>query len=309
MLEKEFQFNVVVAGLANAGKTSILQRLKTGKFVSPRATRGVHTETIEKENVEFLVFDLGGHKTYIQTLWRTFLQKVDTLIYVVDANDKENVEKARNVLKMAISWNPSIRHLLILANKQDVFSAANEIEILEKFELSRILANTRVKESQIFGTSAKMGTGIENAFNWLASELTCQKIVPRVDIKSVFIYKELDSTDLSSQDLYSELVHMDLSMDRNNVSLVSDFYNTMGANKTLARRIKKLEITGINGEIINLVNVEKNNFFCILVIDPEDDLVTLEAISNELLDYAIKREKNKQYVDQEKIRDIISNFS
>ncbi|MFW9997286.1 MAG: ADP-ribosylation factor-like protein [Candidatus Odinarchaeota archaeon] len=309
-MSKEFHYNIAVAGLFNAGKTSIVQRiLHPDKFALARPTRGVDTETVEKKNVKFLIFDLGGQEVFIHTVWKNFIQRADILIYVVDASDYSSFKKARDVLHMAISWNRDIPTLMILANKQDL-PAAGEDELLEKFELSRILDETSIRSFQIFGTSAKTGEMIEEAFEWLATKLTGQGI-PRANIQAVIVYKKLKMPVSLNQDtLLTEMFQISFSLDKSNVKIVTDFfYNMMGQNAVFIEQIKTLEIIGVAGEVLKLVNVGKSDYYCLLIVDPQDYTPALRAIGVELLDYVIEQERKKgKKWDLERIKGIVYPF-
>ncbi|MHA2295278.1 MAG: ADP-ribosylation factor-like protein [Candidatus Hodarchaeales archaeon] len=309
-MSSDFQYKIAVAGLANAGKTSIIQRLITGDFISVVPTRGVDTDSVEKNNIKFLVFDLGGQDVFIQTVWKTFLQKADILIYVIDASDKGSIEKSRDVLQIAISWNPSIMQLLILANKQDLDQAANEIEIMEKFEITRILAETGICDFRIFGTSAKTGVGIEESFDWLATQLTGHNNIPRVNLQNAIVYRKNLVPLSPKQNAYTELFRIDLSSNTDKRKFFSNFYTKMDifTSNFLIGHIRTIEIAGANGEIIKLISVEKDNNYCLLVVDREDDSLTVEAIGNELLEYVIEKERNKQEIEEEKVHDMLYPF-
>ena len=83
-------YKIALAGLSHAGKTSILSRLLTGRFIQTEPTKGFDTELLERENVQFQVIDLGGQDVFIHTLWKAFLPQADVFIFVIDANDSKN---------------------------------------------------------------------------------------------------------------------------------------------------------------------------------------------------------------------------
>ena len=54
----------------------------------------LHVETVEYKNISFTVWDVGGQdKT--QPLWHHYSQNAQGLIFVVDSNDREHVNEAR----------------------------------------------------------------------------------------------------------------------------------------------------------------------------------------------------------------------
>lgn len=58
-------------GLDNAGKTTILCKLKMGESVSTIPTVGFNVETVTYKNVKFNVWDVGGQDK-IRPLWRHY---------------------------------------------------------------------------------------------------------------------------------------------------------------------------------------------------------------------------------------------
>ena len=51
---------ILVLGLDNAGKTTILYKMQVGTVVSTIPTIGFNVETVSHKNVKFQVWDLGG---------------------------------------------------------------------------------------------------------------------------------------------------------------------------------------------------------------------------------------------------------
>ena len=74
-------------GLAGAGKTTILFKLKIGEVVSSIPTIGFNVETVEYKNIKFTVWDVGGQDS-IRAMWKHYYQNADALIYVVDSSDR-----------------------------------------------------------------------------------------------------------------------------------------------------------------------------------------------------------------------------
>merc|ERR1712205_105898 len=85
---------ILVLGLDNAGKTTILYRLQVGTVVSTIPTIGFNVETVTHKNVKFQVWDLGG-QTSIRPYWRAYYPNTQAIIYVVDSSDVERVGTSR----------------------------------------------------------------------------------------------------------------------------------------------------------------------------------------------------------------------
>src|SRR5210317_1688716 len=85
---------ILVLGVDNAGKTTILYRLQVGTVVSTIPTIGFNVETVTHKNVKFQVWDLGG-QTSIRPYWRCYYPNTQAIIYVVDSSDVERVGTSR----------------------------------------------------------------------------------------------------------------------------------------------------------------------------------------------------------------------
>ena len=84
-----------MVGLDAAGKTTILYKLKLGEVVTTIPTIGFNVETVEYKNISFTVWDVGGQDK-IRPLWRHYYQNTQGLIFVVDSNDSDRIDAARD---------------------------------------------------------------------------------------------------------------------------------------------------------------------------------------------------------------------
>jgi small GTP-binding protein len=96
---------VCAVGLDAAGKTTILYKLKLGEIVTTIPTIGFNVETVEYKNINFTVWDVGGQDK-IRPLWRHYFLNTQGLIFVVDSNDRERVQEAREELNKMVPVTP-----------------------------------------------------------------------------------------------------------------------------------------------------------------------------------------------------------
>ncbi|MFW9990660.1 MAG: ADP-ribosylation factor family protein [Candidatus Odinarchaeota archaeon] len=304
------QYKIAVAGLARAGKTSVVKRLLTGRFEQTESTKGFNTEIFEHSSIKFQVVDLGGQDVFVHTLWKAFLPQADVLVYVVDANDTETFEKARDVLHFALSWNPNLPFLMILANKQDLPTAVTAEELLERFNMTTILAENNIQTLRIFATSAKSGEGINESFTWMATQLTGQKSVPVVNIRGAHLLKRNSTQYQTKGKNATEIAHISFMTPDEEITVGSSVYSAIDnfINGILEGQINTLEISGYSGERYKLVNIERDDLCCVLVTDIQGEMTVIKAVGNELLDYVIQQETKQLQVENESIRGIIEPF-
>merc|ERR1712205_239480 len=114
------EMRILMVGLDAAGKTTILYKLKLGEVVTTIPTIGFNVETVEYKNISFTVWDVGGQDK-IRPLWRHYYQNTQGLIFVVDSNDRDRAEDAKEELNKMLSEDEmKDAALLVFANKQDL---------------------------------------------------------------------------------------------------------------------------------------------------------------------------------------------
>jgi len=165
------EMRILMVGLDAAGKTTILYKLKLGEVVTTIPTIGFNVETVEYKNICFTVWDVGGQDK-IRPLWRHYYQNTNGLIFVVDSNDRDRIEDAREELQKMLNED-EMRDAIILvfANKQDLPNAMTAAEITDKLGLH----NLRNRQWFIQSACATTGDGLYEGLDWLAQKLASRK--------------------------------------------------------------------------------------------------------------------------------------
>ncbi|CAJ1441756.1 unnamed protein product [Effrenium voratum] len=165
------EMRILMVGLDAAGKTTILYKLKLGEVVTTIPTIGFNVETVEYKNLSFTVWDVGGQDK-IRPLWRHYYQGTNGLIYVVDSNDRDRIEDAREELtKMLNEDEMRDAVLLVFANKQDLPNAMTAAEVTEKLGLH----NLRHRQWFIQSACATTGDGLYEGLDWLSRTLSSKR--------------------------------------------------------------------------------------------------------------------------------------
>lgn len=163
------EVRILILGLDNAGKTTILYRLQNDgdEVVQTIPTIGFNVETLQYKNIKFQVWDLGG-QTSIRPYWRCYYPNTDAIIFVVDSADVERMSVARGELTAMLEeedLKDSI--LLVFANKQDQKGALNAEQISDALGLPEV----RNRQWSIQETSALKGKGMFEGFDWLVTSI------------------------------------------------------------------------------------------------------------------------------------------
>lgn len=103
MTRKE-EFHILVVGLDKAGKTTLLERLKTLYTDFPGLdpaqivpTVGLNIGRIEAAATPMVFWDLGG-QAGLRSIWDKYYAESHAVIFVVDAADVRRIEEAKQVL-------------------------------------------------------------------------------------------------------------------------------------------------------------------------------------------------------------------
>ncbi|XP_051014416.1 putative ADP-ribosylation factor-like protein 5C isoform X2 [Acomys russatus] len=134
------EHKVIIVGLDNAGKTTILYQFLTNEVVHTCSTIGSNVEEIVLQKSHFLMWDLGGQEA-LRSAWDTYYSNAEAL---QDAS------------------------VLIFANKQDVKDSMTTAEISQFLTLSAI----RDHPWHIQGCCALTGEGLPAGLQWLQSQAT-----------------------------------------------------------------------------------------------------------------------------------------
>ncbi|EDO36373.1 predicted protein [Nematostella vectensis] len=166
------ELRLLMVGLDAAGKTTILYHLKLDEPVNTIPTIGFNVEVVEYKNIKFTVWDIGGQDK-IRLLWRLYFQETQGLIFVVDSNDRDRIQEAKEELFKLLKEEELKRAaLLVLANKQDLPDSMSTTELSEKLSLHTL----RSRNWYIQATCALKGQGVYEGLEWLAQQIQLRKL-------------------------------------------------------------------------------------------------------------------------------------
>ncbi|XP_041500036.1 ADP-ribosylation factor-like protein 5C [Microtus oregoni] len=162
------EHKVIIVGLDNAGKTTILYQFLSNEVVHTCSTIGSNVEEIVLQKTRFLMWDLGGQEA-LRSSWDTYYSSTEFVILVIYSTDRNRLPTAREELyKMLAHEALQDALVLIFANKQDVKDSMSPAEI------SQFLMLSAIKEHpwHIQGCCALTGEGLPAGLQWMQSQNT-----------------------------------------------------------------------------------------------------------------------------------------
>jgi ADP-ribosylation factor-like protein 8 len=146
------KLEVVIVGLGNSGKTTLLNVLSDGIPVETVPTVGLNVRMIKKGGVRMKCWDLAGGEQY-RNEWSRFTKGCDVIIFVVDANAMYLLPEAKKELHRLLEDKDLAKvALLVVANKIDLEPHATEPLLIRGishsyclFTFSKILVYCRVE--------------------------------------------------------------------------------------------------------------------------------------------------------------------
>ena len=159
-------FKIIILGIQNAGKTTILYRLSIGQLIKTTPTIGSNVEEIAYNNIKLQAWDLGGQES-TRSLWSVYYVNTDAIIYVIDTHDDNYDDSKTQFYKLLETDELKNAVILIYANKQDLPGAKNVSDIIQIYELDTIKDHIW----HIQPCSAHTGEGLITGMKWLSDQL------------------------------------------------------------------------------------------------------------------------------------------
>jgi len=166
------QATILLLGLDNAGKTTLLYKLKTGKISNFIPTARAHVEEITLGKINFKAWDLGGHAR-VRVLWTDYFVETDAVVFVIDSADSDRFNEAKEEL-FALLTDKVLQSIpfLILGNKSDIKTSLSCEELINSLNLNKLSEENCKRQLEVFKCSVIEGTGYTEAFQWLSGVLS-----------------------------------------------------------------------------------------------------------------------------------------
>ncbi len=118
----EVEKRIILLGLDNAGKTSLLFQIKDQEFKTTVPTIGLNIESVSYKNYAITFWDVGGQAT---KLWKHYFDSINGVIFVVDSTDDPRLMFVHDELH-GITADEALKKVpfLVYFNKRDLADKA-----------------------------------------------------------------------------------------------------------------------------------------------------------------------------------------
>jgi Arf/Sar family protein len=161
------KLDIAVVGLANAGKTTLLNALSMDRYDSSvgqtTPTIGLSVKKFKKGNVNIKAWDLAGQQRF-RMEWRKYLPGNDAVIMVIDASDLDHIDEAKLELHRLLD-EPNLEGvpLVIVLNKADVEPHISKVDAVKRLNLDYVTE----QKWALMEVSAVRRTNLTELVDWL----------------------------------------------------------------------------------------------------------------------------------------------
>lgn len=170
MKQKEKELRLLMLGLDNAGKTTILKKFNGEDISIISPTLGFNIKTLEHRGFKLNMWDVGGQKS-LRSYWRNYFESTDGLVWVVDSADRRRLQDCKTELHGLLQEERlSGATLIVFANKQDLPGALPADEIKQVLELDSI----KTHHWLIVPCSAVTGENLLVGIDWILDDIAAR---------------------------------------------------------------------------------------------------------------------------------------
>lgn len=159
----EKELRILLLGLDNAGKTTLLKQLASEDVHQVTPTAGFNIKSVSADGLKLNVWDIGG-QAKIRPYWKNYFDHTDVLIFVIDSGDRVRIKEAVAEL-FTIMDHEKLKTvpILVFVNKQDAQGAMEMTEIQKQFDEEQFEGRTW----HLQPCSGFTGEGVKDGMDWL----------------------------------------------------------------------------------------------------------------------------------------------
>ncbi|KAK9456773.1 ADP-ribosylation factor family-domain-containing protein [Dipodascopsis uninucleata] len=169
---KDKEIRLLMLGLDNAGKTTIVKKLMGEDVMTVSPTLGFNICTVPWNGLQVNIWDVGGQNS-LRPFWRNYFEKTDALIWVVDASSLDRLDECKVELNKVIDEDRLTgATLLIFINKIDTIQDSSEQEkiafsVSKKLDIKNILNHN----CKVLTCSAYTGLHLNEGMDWITADV------------------------------------------------------------------------------------------------------------------------------------------
>jgi small GTP-binding protein len=152
---------VLLYGLENSGKSTLLRSFQVGHFASGIPFTAHKFSEITLENrLTFNIIEVGGRKDVRRFVFQ-YIEHVEAIIFVIDGSNEKSFKDVETEFKTILIHPHSIgKPLAILFHKKDIAQVhpsiiIDKLDILNRLDRPHQVFSTTAKEAQYFGEVLK----------------------------------------------------------------------------------------------------------------------------------------------------------
>lgn len=162
---KDKELRVLVLGLDNAGKTTIVRQLLRQDVEGILPTMGFQISSISYKGYHLNVWDIGG-QTSLRGFWGNYFEQTDVVVWVVDGLAVDRLsESAGELRKKVIEQDRLVGvKVIVVINKMDLVENREIVEEQVRQAVGGDGGGNR--KFCVISVSGKTGEGLESVMDW-----------------------------------------------------------------------------------------------------------------------------------------------
>lgn len=174
---KDQEIRVLVLGLDNAGKTTVINQIMGNDIMKVAPTMGFQIHTFPWAGYSMNVWDIGGQSS-LRTFWGNYFDRLDVIVWVIDAGNSLKLQELYQELREKVIKQDQLKgaYFLVLVNKIDTVLPEETNDVFRSIEatlnLSLELPATKYTVRAVLG---RTGEGLDLAMDWVVEN--CGKLL------------------------------------------------------------------------------------------------------------------------------------
>ncbi|KAK6202661.1 ADP-ribosylation factor family-domain-containing protein [Scheffersomyces amazonensis] len=297
---KDNEIRVLVLGLDNSGKTTIVKNMmgEDINIISP--TMGFQINTLVYGNHTLSIWDIGGQTT-LRSFWGNYFDKTNVIVWVIDCISIERLQESYEELREKVILQDRLTgiYLCVVINKIDLMKDydENQLQVLKHTVIDKLDLHNQVPQLDKWSVhlvSGKSGTGLNAVLDWIVTRED-DTLTPNVVAESILLQLHNCETE-ANENLIEILGLIKPSRSSSSVSSISSIVRGLFTKNSkllilLSNRVKSIKDGEIDikevyksfvNEFILWLDIDVIKLFqkyAIIISNGSDDEINLNRVS------------------------------